>query len=279
MPSATIDLVGTVVSSAVVGAIVAAIASFFTQRYLLERKARVDYEYSARTRLHEIIGPLRMQLLFAARDVVRRTRGHAAQDWNLDPDHTYARTFIYRLLRPLAIAQIIERKMALADFSVDRSALALLRFNTAVERLLTGDDVVRGLPDVDWRTQSQHIFRDNLRAAASVLIVDDETRPYVMEYARFQQAVPDLNQHPGLRELAAIFRRCDVNLSENAVFWVRIVGYSYACTRFIADNGIAVGFEDVPISIPEMLGPIDPQTLPSAREYEALFASVIAQGL
>jgi hypothetical protein len=74
---AALDITGALVSSAVVAAIVGGLSSFLTQRYLLERKAQVDYEFMARKRLNEAIGPLRMQLLFSARDVVGRVRWHA----------------------------------------------------------------------------------------------------------------------------------------------------------------------------------------------------------
>lgn len=59
----------TLLSSAVIAAIIGAVSSFFTQRYLLSRKAQVDYEFMARKRLYDAIGPLRMQLMFAARAV------------------------------------------------------------------------------------------------------------------------------------------------------------------------------------------------------------------
>jgi hypothetical protein len=48
--------------------------------------------------------------------------------------------------------------MSVADFSVDPGAIALLRFNRAAERMLSGDDVVLDHPGADWSTQSQHLF-------------------------------------------------------------------------------------------------------------------------
>jgi hypothetical protein len=97
---AAIDFTEALVSSAVVAAIVGGLSSFLTQRCLLERKAQVDYEFMARQRLNEAIGPLRMHLLFSARDVLGRVRWHAGTRWNMDPSEHFARSFIYRLLRP-----------------------------------------------------------------------------------------------------------------------------------------------------------------------------------
>ena len=125
MRFAAVGVARALVSSAVVAAVVAAVSTFLTQRYLLERKARIDYEYMARNRLYEEVGPLRMQLLSSARDVTRRTRQHAERDWNMDPSGVFVRSSVYRLLRPLAVSQLIEGKMSVADFSVDPAALAL----------------------------------------------------------------------------------------------------------------------------------------------------------
>ena len=287
---AAVDVPAALVSSAVVAAIVGGLSSFVaivgglssfvTQRYLLDRKAKVDYEFMARKRLNEAIGPLRMQLLFAARDVVGRVESHADSRWNMDPEQHFARSFIYRLLRPLALAQLIERQMSIADFSVDPNAIALLRFNRAAERMLSGDEVVLDHPGADWATQSQHLFRDNLRVAAATLIVEDEDPPTVMDYLRFTSELPQPGSDPSLRALALIFKRCGTNLTENPLFWVRVVGYTYACNRLIADHGQSLGFENVALDAEAMLRAVDDETISAkAAEYVAVYDRILARGL
>jgi hypothetical protein len=277
---AAIDITGALVSSAVVAAIVGGLSSFLTQRYLLERKAQVDYEFMARKRLNEAIGPLRMQLLLSARDVVGRVQWHAGSRWNMNPSDHFARSFIYRLLRPLAVAQLIERQMSVADFSVDPAAVALLRFNRAAERMLSGDAVVRDHPAADWSTQSQHLFRDNLRVAAARLVVEGDDSATVLDYSRFQREVPDPESDASLRDLALIFGRCSGNLTENPLFWLRVVGYTYACARLIGDHGVSAGFEDVPLDAEEMLRAVDEEIIASqASAYVAEFDRIIARGL
>jgi hypothetical protein len=277
---AAVDITGALVSSAVVAAIVGGLSSFLTQRYLLERKAQVDYEFMARKRLNEAIGPLRMQLLFTARDVVGRVRWHAGTRWNMNPSQHFARSFIYRLLRPLAVAQLIERQMSVADFSVDPGAIALLRFNRSAERMLSGDDIVLDHPGADWSTQSQHLFRDNLRAAAARLVAENGEAAVVMDYSRFQREVPDPAADDSLAGLARIFGRCEANLTENPLFWLRVVGYAYACTRLISDQGVSLGFEDVSLPVAQMLGAVDDEIVSSrASDYVASFDRILGQGL
>ena len=105
------DLVAVVFSSALVSAFVGAAAAYLSQRSLAKRQALLDYEYNARKRLYEVIGPLRFQLLIACRDVVRRVAGHTrSRRWNMNPADYYGNNTLYRLLRPLAICTLIERK-------------------------------------------------------------------------------------------------------------------------------------------------------------------------
>jgi len=280
MEVAGIDVSGAVISSAVVAAVVAAVSSFLTQRYLMERKAQVDYQYEARKRLNEAIGPLRMQLLFAARDVVRRTRGHIGKGWDMDPSGSFVRSSIYRLLRPLAISQLIERQMSTADFGVDPGGIALLRFNAAAERMLTGNEIVLNHPGADWETQSQHLFRDNLRAAAFLLIKGEEGGQEVIGYAEFQQRYPEVLHIDELRDLALIFQESGDSLTKNPLFWLRFVGYGHLCAHLIATQGTSVGFEDVPLPVEDLLRRTDDDDISNrTAEYKQAFDGILSQGL
>jgi hypothetical protein len=225
-----------IVSSAVVAAVVGALSSFVTQRYLLvkkaqidsdamERKALLDYQSLARQHLMETIGPLRMQLLFGAREAVHRVNSHVRPGirWNMDPAEHYVRSTVYRILRPLAVAQLIENAMGTADFTVDAEAVDLLRFGTAAERLLSSGDIVLNHPKVDWARQAQHLFRDNLRAAAARLINEDQSRPIVIGFERFQEEVPDLSEDRALAALGNILGACRGSMTENPILWLRLV--------------------------------------------------------
>jgi hypothetical protein len=268
MPAA--EVTTAVVSSAVVAAVVGAASSFFTQRYLLvrkaqidadavERKATIDYEAMARQRLYESIGPLRMQLMFSARDVISRINGHAYKmsGWNMDPSEHYARSTIYRLLRPLAVAQLIERMLSVADFSVDADAIGLLRFGRNAESILSSDAIVMDHPGVDWARQAQHLFRDNLRAAAARLIDDDRDRPQVIGYDRFQSETPDPARDSALASLAEIVRACRSHLTEKPIFWLRLVGYAYLCGELIRKQGVHIGFAPPSLNLADLLRTTD----------------------
>jgi hypothetical protein len=273
----------TLLVSSVVAAGVSGVFSFATQRYLLKRKAEIDYKLPARQRLYQAIGPLRLQLLFSARDVVRRVSSHPGTRWNLNPSQYYASSFMWRLLRPLAIGQLIQRQMTVADFSVDPASLRLLRFNAAMEEALTGGQVVEDLSGVDWGTQTQHLFGDNLRVAAAKLIFGAEDgADGVMDFAQFASAFPNPTEEPALRDLATIFVRCQQggSLLGNPVFWLRVVAHTYFCHSLISSQGAGLGFEHRPLDVQKLLATVpDDQISSRAGDFPARFETILARSL
>ena len=241
-------------TSAVVSAIVGGLVTFLSQNWLLRRKAQLDYELEAKKRLYEAVGPLRFQLLLSARDVVRRFQAHHETRWNMDPKGYYVKSCVYRLLAPLSVGQLIERQMSLVDFSVDSDAINLVSFITVAERMLTGDDVMLDHPDLDWSTQSQHIFRDNLRSAAYKLIIPlSKESSRIMTFAEFNKKYELLNDDY-LKDLGRIFEKCDYSLTENPLFWVRVTGYAYACAQQLKSRSATrLGFSTRELQIDDMI--------------------------
>jgi len=276
-----------ILSSAVVAAVVAGLFSWLRERQILDRKAEVDYRSNARLRLYEAIGPLRLQLLFAARDVVDRVAGHlskaapSGKGWNMDVRAYYVQSFVYRVLRPLAIGQLIQRQMSVADFAVDRGALELLRFDELANRMLTGDEIILGHPRADWGTQSDHLFRDNLRVAAGTLIMSEPGHSArILDFAEFADTLRQEGVPPALADLFSIFGRCKASLLENPIFWLRLVGYGHACNGLIASQGTDLGFRVRPYDGVAMLGQVDDESIArNAAGYAKAFDDVEREGL
>lgn len=236
------NIILTLGSSALVSALVSAIATYLTQKRLLIRKAQLDYESVARKRLYEAIGPLRLQLLLAGVELIRRIPLHPGKAWPMEPNDYYVRSFIYRILKPLAIAQLIEEQMTTADFSVDPSALDLVRFTMAASRTLSGSEVLLNHPDVDWSSESQHIFFHNAKAAATRLIVNEPgSAARILGYGEFASYAPDLYAYSDLSSFADLFAQCKENLAERPILWLRLVAYGHVCKRFLDKYGAQVG--------------------------------------
>jgi hypothetical protein len=275
----------TVLSSALVAAGVSGVFAVFRERYILSRKADIDYSSNARKRLYEAIEPLRLQLLFAARDVADRVQGHVRLGkpgdpaWVMDVDKYYVQSFVFRLLRPLAIGQLIQRQMSIADFRVDERAIDLLRFDESARRLLAGSDVVLD-HKADWAAQTDHLFSDNLQVAAAVLLVREASGvTRVMDFAEFA-GVLRAGIPPALTDLLTIFGRCKASLLENPIFWLRLVGYGHVCNNLVADLGANLGFRSRPYDREEMLKHTkDSDISANPARYAAAFEAVIARGL
>jgi hypothetical protein len=283
-----VDIVAVVVSSTLISAIVGGLVAYLSQRALAGRQAKLDYEYAARKRLYEAVGPLRFQLVVAARDLASRVNSHLrSRRWVMTPSGYYVHSFIYRLLRPLAIGVLVERQMSYADFSVDPSSVDLLRFDRTAYRMLTGAEPfsrpeaggeTRVYYDgLDWGRESQHIFRDNLRSAAMFLLsrgADD--RDVVMDYAEFRQQCPDPLQEPRLAGLAHLFGRNTNSILEAPVFWVRLVGYAYCCRDYVIRHGPGVGVAVPDLDVASLLGQTrDPQIQAHTTEYPAIFDAAL----
>ena len=276
----------TLLSSAVVAAAVSGIFAIARERYILDRKADVDYQSNARKRLYEAIEPLRLQLLFATRDVVDRVHGHVrlgksgTPTWNMEIDKYYVQSFVYRLLRPLAIGQLIQRQMSIADFRVDERGIELLTFDELARRMLAGSDIVLD-HDADWGAQSDHLFSDNLQVAAAALLVRDPngvTR--VVDFAEFAAQVRATGIPPALADLFGIFGRCRKSLIENPIFWLRLVGYGYVCNRLVNTLGKDLGFRSRPYESAAMLRFTADEPISKRPEsYVAGFETIIQKGL
>ena len=271
------ETLGILLSSALISAIVGTVAGHLSQRRLAKHQAQIDYELIAKRRLYEALGPIRFQLLIAARDVVRRVRPHSAQAWNMEVDDYYVSSFIYRLLRPLALSELVERQMAIVDFSVDPAGRELLRFEISAYRILTASDPLPYHKGLDWSRETQHVFRDNLRLAASALIVHDpDGRQRVVDYSEFLQRA--IMQVDSLSSLRRLFGSCKANLTENPVLWLRIVGYTYACLWLIEAQGTSLGFGPQQLDLRSMLGAVsDPEILAHLDDYPRIFDEVLAE--
>lgn len=273
---------GTLLSSAVVAAIVTGALNLGRERYILERKATVDYKSNARRRLYEVVEPLRLELLLAARDLASRVGGHvnpggrAATHWNMSGREYYVQSFVYRILRPLAVGQLIQRQVSFADFAVDEHGKEVLRFDATAREILTGGAILAG-HKADWSGQTDHLFSDNLQIAAATLLGRDGDGPTrVLDFSEFVEKVKAGNLPSPVGELFAIFEKCERSLLENPVFWLRLVGYGRLCQRFVDDRSEGLGFRKRTYDVVAMLRETDDPAIASdPNKYAAVIEDLV----
>jgi hypothetical protein len=94
-----------------------------------ERNALRDYEYEARKRLYQELAPLLFQLNELAESALRRIlalprdahKGYIKEcgGWLSDEDGYFVKNTIYRLLAPLAVFKLMQRRLTLFDLALD----------------------------------------------------------------------------------------------------------------------------------------------------------------
>jgi hypothetical protein len=160
----------------------------------------------------------------------------------------YALSTLYRLLRPLAIAELIERQVAYSDFAVDKGAVDCLRFKRSARRILSNHEIVCDYPKVDWSRQAEHVFADSIAIAANVLIVPGpEGKDRVQRFDEFANIAPDerLARLMPFPQLLA-----DFTIKAKPLLWIRLVAYGAACATYANHAGEGLGFErtDYPLA-------------------------------
>jgi hypothetical protein len=94
-----------------------------------EKNAKRDYEYDARKRLYEQCGPILFQLVELSESAYFRIIGLAenAKNGNLElgsshlEDSYYRLSTLYRILAPSAALKILQTRLTLVDFSLDKT--------------------------------------------------------------------------------------------------------------------------------------------------------------
>jgi hypothetical protein len=211
---------------------------------LADKAAQRGYEFAARNRLYTAIGPLRFQLLNACRDLAIHIQDYGLEGrrYSLEPTNYYGKSTLYRLIRPLTIAELIERQISIADFSVDPEAVDLLRFKRAAFRAFNDDRPILNHPDENWDYAEEHLFNHLTAKMASALAITPEG---ALERPMFFHEFESYLEQPASREtvgpLIHIVRNFDIK--NKPIFWIRLVFYGYASAMLVNHMGVKIGFQ------------------------------------
>lgn len=223
--------------------------------------AQRQYALDARKRLYTAIGPLCFQLLLACRDLAVRVQGHGlGRGYDLNIDGYYGLSTLFRVLRPLCLAELVERQIAYADFAVDSGAVDLLRFKKSAFAAFSGGSLVEGHPDVNWSYQVQHVFFDHIGRCANMMIVEEpEGHERALRYHEFDGLLRDKDGTAALSPFPAIFD--GMTPKAKPLFWTRLVAYGHLCNDFVNRTGQAIGFETRDYPVAKLLAITEDQTI------------------
>lgn len=187
-----------------------------------ERNARRDYEYEARKRLYAEVEPILFQLVELSEGALHRiySLARATRQGNLDESNSwlensssnyYHHSTLYLLLAPMAAVKLLQRRINLVDFSVERNII--IQYALAKRLLITftddydfaqlnpslmydpnscGDDLHHVMPCIYWR---QGVVIGRLENCIESMIKDDiSSRPArVKSFGEFEAEWADPN--------------------------------------------------------------------------------------
>ncbi len=249
-----------------------------------EAAAERTYRAEARRRLYQALGPLRFQLMVAAAEWANRVARFGVKDsstYDMQPGGHFFRSTAYRLLRLLAVAELIERQIAYADFAVDPDMRTLLKFKRQLGQCLSSADVSLGHEQEDWRTQRQHVFSDMLsNIAASMVVFDDAQKvERVVRFDEFQAILDDRQLIAGLHPIPALL--IGFNVKSKPVLWLRVLAMAQLCVGLLERHGQELGLELQPMDLGRMVRLTGDTTIESRSDdyLEALrsFRTVLDQ--
>ena len=214
------------------------------------------YRSDARRRLYQALGPLRFQLLVAAAEWTNRVgriglKRSGSYDMSLQGH--FLRSTAYRLLRLIAIGELIERQSAFADFMVDPDMRTLLKFKRQVGQCLSSADVSMAHPDEDWTSQQQHVFSDVLSNLAAAMVVKDAGTgtERVVRFDEFRGLLDDDDLRKALHPVPALM--IGFTPSSRPILWLRMLALSQLCIGLLEAQGEPLGLEVQPIDLNVML--------------------------
>lgn len=224
-----------------------------TENILGQESTERAYQLDARRRLYLAVGPLRFQLLQACADFANRVEGIVRGKGEMfAADGYYAKSTQYRLLRILGVCELIERQIAITDFTVDAGMSQLLAFRQAAYECLSSGGVALKHPNLKWKTQTQHLFKDTLGALGSALICkSDGPAERVKRFDEFVAEVDAgtaMGKYPELLSLLDSFQP-----SSKPILWIRFVALAVLCDRLVQSHGDYVGLKLDKFDISEAL--------------------------
>ncbi len=224
------------------------------EEYLGERSVERNYRAEARNRLYLAVGPLRFQLLVAAAELSNRVEriGDGKYVYDMSIKGYFGQSTAYRMLRVLAIAELIERQVAYADFAVDPEMRALLKFKRQAFLCLSSHRVSLGHPQEDWTRQQQHVFYDVLGIIASAMIIQES--PTSSRVLRFDEFSALAGEQDVLQRIDPLPRLINgFTVESKPIFWLRLLALAELCIGLLETHGSALGLEIDQIEVGLML--------------------------
>ncbi|KNC66320.1 hypothetical protein [Pseudoalteromonas ardens] len=247
--------------------------------FLKQNEASIHYESEAKARLYSAIGPLKFQLLLAARDFTVRVRGLSRQPHEMNVKGHYGKSTIYRIARLFCLTELIERQVTYADFSVDSSAVRLLQFKKALFLLFSGSKITYHHPKSVWESQEEHLFFDVISSIGNALVVESGMpSARCMSFSEFSDELSNPAFATNIEPLVHILEGFEINKSP--ILWLRMVCVAVLCSNIIEELGAPIGFDKKPLDFMSLLRKTDDEYINNKiQKYAVHLQETLDEGL
>ena len=230
------------VIAGIVSAITALIVLFITlftknyiERNLLTSKLNIEYKFSQRKQIKEILGLNKVQLNNVCNELKKRIGNHYRNNekgWlkrnTSTYDDEYFSSFIYRFISVFAWIEIIERELFFLDSTVSvKSDLEFIKFLKIFQRVMCSDYLPKH--NSEGKEINDHFNRDDLKELAIIFI----TQKTVITYSQFKLKLKkDKNQ---FIKVCNFFD--NINPIENRVRWDRLYYLQLCISAYLNQFG------------------------------------------
>lgn len=237
-----------VIISAVVGLLAGVVGhwlAYLLGRFELRDKLRMEYEYSERKKLRELIGKYQGRILTAAELLNHRLwnlQENQAKGWlqvngvysNPDGNYFFTST-VYRTIHLFSLIRLFEKEAVFIDSRIAKDGeLVFQNFTKALQWAMTDVELFAGLP-YDVSQQRDHIFRDKLGLLCDSCINNGE----VISIDNFHTLLLDSDNYK-IQPLLQFFDGLCV--SETRLRWDRIVALHLLILAFLNSTGYKVQY-------------------------------------
>lgn len=247
--------------------------------FIKQNEASIRYESEAKARLYSAIGPLKFQLLLAARDLTIRIRDLPRHPYELKVGGHYGKSTIYRIARLFCLTELIERQVTYADFSVDSSAVRLLQFKKALFLLLSGSKITYHHPKAVWERQEEHLFFDVISSIGNALVIEsDVLAARCLSFSEFSDELANLTFATKIEPLVSILEGFEINKSP--ILWLRMACVAVLCSNLIEELGAPIGFGKKPLDFAMLLKQTDDKYINNRiHKYAVHLKETLDEGL
>jgi hypothetical protein len=190
--------------------------------------ARRDYEYEARKRLYDEVEPLLFQVYEAMDEAHHRVRSLTRTSRNgelgwLQQNGYYLSSTVYKLLLPVALLRLIQKRMTLVDLGLDPQIELRYLLLKQYARSFTDDFIFAQttpqLPydpnNADWRKKRkedpavyarQALVLGDLECVADLLIIKEGEKSRAISYGEFEGILKRFPVDDNLQEAIDLFR-------------------------------------------------------------------------